>query len=360
MEGILRELQHRGLSIPSDCASGYYRRCSGDFNRQGKGGFRFMISVNTRAAALVERMIADSEALGLGVTRLKNGSTLIDAGIEVPGSLQAGRLFARACMGGLGQVHFTQQTLGEDADLWLPAVAVSVSYPPIACMASQYAGWSIQLDGRSYLGSGPARALAAEEDIFQKLNYRDRADTAVLMLEGREFPDEEVASYAAEKCAVSPERLFLVIAPTASLVGSVQIAARAAETGMHKMMELGVDIRWVTAAASLCPLAPVAENDLRAMGRTNDAILYGARVFYTAQGDDDALKEWIGQIPSCGSRDYGVPFLELFRRYNNDFFQVDPLLFSPAQVEINNVNSGRTFRAGRLNLPLLRASLLED
>lgn len=319
-----------------------------------------MISVNMRAAAVVERMIADSEALGLGVSRLKNGATLIDAGIEVPGSLEAGRLFAQACMGGLGRVHLTQQTFPEDAELWLPAVAVSVSYPPIACMASQYAGWAISLGGRSYMGSGPARALAAEEEVFQKLNYRDRSETAILLLEGRELPDEDVASYAAEKCKVSPEQMFLVIAPTASLVGSVQIAARAAETGMHKMMQLGVDVRWVTAAEGLCPMAPVAEDDLRAMGRTNDAILYGARVFYTVQGDDDALEEWMDKIPSCGSRDYGAPFLELFKRYNNDFYQMDPLLFSPAQVAVNNVNSGRTFRAGHVHVPLLRASLLED
>lgn len=322
-----------------------------------------MISVNKRAAAIVEQMVADSEALGLSITRLGNGATVIDAGIEVPGSLEAGRLFSCACLGGLGQVHFTQQAFGGeqggDADFWLPAVAVSVSYPHIACMASQYAGWAVKLDRHFYMGSGPARALAGEEEIFQKLNYRDQAETAVLMLEGRELPGEEVAAFVAAKCGVQPGQLFLLVAPTASLVGSVQIAARAAEAGLHKMVQLGFDVRWVTAAASLCPLAPVAEDDLGAMGRTNDAILYGGRAFYTVQADDAELEEWIDRIPSCSSRDYGTPFLELFKRYNNDFYQMDPLFFSPAQVAINNVNSGRTFRAGRLNPSLLQASLLE-
>ena len=73
-----------------------------------------------------------------------------------------------------------------------------------------------------------------------------------------------------------------------------------------------------------------------------------------------ALAELIEKVPSESSRDYGTPFYELFKRYNGDFYQIDRMLFSPAQVEINNLNSGRTFRAGRLNPSLLRSSLLES
>jgi methenyltetrahydromethanopterin cyclohydrolase len=324
-----------------------------------------MISVNQGAAAIVARMTEEREALGLGVKQLQNGTTVVDAGIEVPGSLEAGRLFACACMGGLGQVGFAQQTLdnpesGRDTGPWLPAVSVSISYPHIACMASQYAGWAVKLQSYSAIGSGPARALYAGEEIFQKLSYHDQAETAVLMLEGSRMPDEEVAAHVAEKCGVSPDRVALLVAPTASLVGSVQIAARSAETGLHKMMELGFDVRWVTAASGLCPLAPVAGDDLHAIGRTNDAILYGSRVFYVVQAGDDELASLIGRIPSTSSADYGKPFYELLKRHSGDFYQIDPLLFSPAQVEINNLYSGSVFRAGRLNFSLLQASLLQD
>ena len=320
-----------------------------------------MISVNQRAAAIVQQMMNDSEALGLGVSRLRNGTVMIDAGVGVPGSLEAGRLFACACLAGLGQVSFTQQAFNSrDSQFWLPAVAVTVSHPHIACMASQYAGWSIKLDRYFAIGSGPARALHAGEEIFQRLDYQDRAESAVLMLEGRELPDEKVASFVAGKCNVKPEQLTLLIAPTASLVGSIQIAARSAETGLHKLAELGFDVRRVKAASGLCPLAPVAADDLHAIGRTNDAILYGGQVFYEVRAEDDDLKSLIENVPSSSSRDYGTPFYELFMRYKGDFFQIDPLLFSPAQVEINNLNSGRVFRAGHLNLPLLQASLLQD
>jgi methenyltetrahydromethanopterin cyclohydrolase len=316
-----------------------------------------MISVNQGAAAIVAQMVRESEALGLSVMQLKSGTTVLDAGIEVPGSLEAGRLFACACLGGLGQVNLAQQDFD---DFWLPAVAVSASYPQIACMASQYAGWAIKLGRYFAIGSGPARALYAAEEIYQKLNYRDRAETAILMLEGRELPSEEVAAFVAEKCGVQPEHLTLLIAPTASIVGSVQIAARSVETGLHKLVELGFDIRWVIAASGLCPLAPVAADDIHAIGRTNDAILYGAQVFYTVQAEDDEMEALIEKVPSASSRDYGTPFYELFQRYNEDFYQIDRLLFSPAQVQINNVNSGRTFCAGKLNPDLLRASLLEN
>jgi methenyltetrahydromethanopterin cyclohydrolase len=319
-----------------------------------------MISVNQRAAAIVEQMMGDSEALGLGVSRLMNGAVIIDAGVRVPGSLEAGRLFACACLGGLGQVSFTQQTfVSRDSQFWLPAVAVAVSHPHIACMASQYAGWSIKLERYFAIGSGPARALYAGEAIFHKLDYQDRAETAVLMLEGRHLPDEKVASFVAGKCNVKPEQLTLLIAPTASLVGSIQIAARSAETGLHKLAELGFDVRRVKAASGSCPLAPVAADDMHAVGRTNDAILYGGQVFYEVQAEDDDLESLIERVPSASSRDYGTPFYELFMRYKGDFFRIDPLLFSRAQVEINNLNSGHTFCAGHLNPSLLQGSLLE-
>jgi methenyltetrahydromethanopterin cyclohydrolase len=323
-----------------------------------------MISVNQRAAAIVREMIGGYEALGLKVVRLNNGATVIDAGVDAPGSYEAGRLFSCACLGGLGQVGFTQQIFdvrdpGREENFSLPAVEVHVSCPHIACMASQYAGWAVKLDKYFAIGSGPARALYANEEIYQKLDYKDQSETAVLMLESRALPGEEVAAFIAQKCGVKPEQLILAVAPTASLVGSIQVAARSAETGLHKLVELGFDVRRITSAAGLCPLAPIAADDLRAIGRTNDAILYGAIVFYTAQAEDDELAELISKVPSESSRDYGTPFYELFKRYNGDFYQIDRMLFSPAQVEINNAQSGRTFRAGHFNPSLLMASLLE-
>ena len=322
-----------------------------------------MISVNQRAATIVRQMVDEEEALGIRVRPLDNGAAVVDCGVEAPGSLEAGRLFACACLGGLGGVGFAQQVFGgrdaADPGFWLPSVITNIGHPHIACMASQYAGWAIRLDGYSAIGSGPARALYAGEGIYRKLGYRDHSDTAVLMLEARDLPGAAVASFVAERCRVRPEQLTILIAPTASLTGSVQIAARAAETGLHKLMALGFDIRNVKSALGQCPLAPVAGDDLRAIGRTNDAVLYGSRVFYSVEAEDDEIAALIDKIPSTSSRDYGVPFYDLFMKFDRDFYKIDPLLFSPAEVEINNLKSGRTFQAGCLNPSVIRASLLD-
>jgi len=330
-----------------------------------------MISINKRAAEIARRMAADAEALGVAATRLPNGATVIDAGVNVPGSLEAGRLFSEVCLGGLGQVRFCELSFG---DLWLPGVTVSVSHPPVACMAAQYAGWALKAkaDGRHpteqgkffAMGSGPARALYRGEPLFEHLDYEDQADVAVLALEGRELPSEEAAEKVAAKCHVAPDCLYLLVAPTASIVGSVQVAARVVETGMHKMLEVGFDIEGVISAFGTCPLAPIAKDDLRAIGRTNDGVLYGGRAWYTVQVNGDAsmndasIEEIIERLPSSASRDYGTPFYELFQRYNGDFYQIDPLLFSPAEVSINSVTSGRTFHAGQVNGAMLRRALL--
>jgi methenyltetrahydromethanopterin cyclohydrolase len=321
-----------------------------------------MLSLNERALEIVRDMIADAEALGLEVRRLGNGAMLVDAGVNVPGSLEAGRLFAEACMAGLGKVRFCETGNGK---LSFPSVSVAVGRPTLACMASQYAGWAVKVDetlvsgGYFAMGSGPARALFLGEPLFRKLEYRDRSEAAVLALESRSLPSEEVAAWIAGKCRIAPGQLTLLVAPTASLVGSVQIAARVVETGLHKMLEAGFDIGSVISGFGTCPVAPVARDDLRAIGRTNDAVLYGAKAWYTVRGDDERIENLVEKLPSSASKDYGTPFYELFQRYGGDFYRIDPLLFSPAEISINNVATGRSFHAGRVNFDLIGRMFLE-
>jgi methenyltetrahydromethanopterin cyclohydrolase len=321
-----------------------------------------MLSLNDRALAIVRTMIAEAEALQLVVERLDNGTTVVDAGVNIPGSLEAGRLFAEACLSGMGQVHFCELNFGEFS---LPGVNVAVNQPALACMAAQYAGWAVKVEGPASpqkfmaMGSGPARALYRGEPLFQDLAYRDPADVAVLALESRKLPSEQVAEWVAEKCRVSPDRLYLLVAPTASLAGSVQIAARVVETGLHKMQVIGFDLKTVLAGFGTCPLAPVAAEDLRAVGRTNDVVLYGGRTWYTVRGDDAEIEAAIVKLPSSASKDYGSPFYELFQRYQGDFYKIDPSLFSPAEVFLNNVVSGRSFHAGQVNPDIIRQMLAE-
>jgi methenyltetrahydromethanopterin cyclohydrolase len=70
------------------------------------------------------------------------------------------------------------------------------------------------------------------------------------------------------------------------------------------------------------------------------------------------LAALVERLPSSASPDYGTPFADIFARYDNDFYKIDPMLFSPASVWLTNVVSGRTFRAGAINPDVLRASLV--
>jgi methenyltetrahydromethanopterin cyclohydrolase len=316
------------------------------------------LSLNERALARAETLITEAEALGAAVQVLSNGTRVIDCGIDVPGGLEAGRIFAEVCMGGLGAVSFTHLTFLKD--WWLPALKVQTDQPKLACMAAQYAGWSVSKDDYFAMGSGPARALIrAEEELYDELGYTDEAKVAVLCLETGAIPTPKIADYIAERAGVKPEALTLLAAPTACTVGSVQVAARVVETGLHKLHELGFDLGKILNGFGTCPLPPVAKSDIRAIGRTNDAILYGGQVYYTVRADDEELEELAPRVPASTSKDYGAPFYDTFKGYKFDFYQVDPLLFSPAEIFMTNVVSGRTFHAGQVNPEVLQKSFLE-
>jgi methenyltetrahydromethanopterin cyclohydrolase len=207
------------------------------------------------------------------------------------------------------------------------------------------------------MGSGPLRARArVEKELFGKLGYGEDVTRGVLVLEGRTLPTDDVAKWIAAKAGIAPSALTIAIAPTASLAGGMQIVARSIETGLHKMDTLGFDVRKVVSASGVAPLPPVAKSDMRAIGRTNDAVLYGAHSRYTVRAEDEELASLAERLPSSSSADYGTPFYDIFKRYDNDFYKIDPLLFSPAEVWLTSVSSGRTFHAGRVNAAVLKAS----
>ena len=322
---------------------------------EGPGGV--FLGLNERAAAIAEAMVADALVLGVRASTLENGARVVDCGIEAPGGLEAGRLLAEACMGGGGRVGFT----AVDVDgLHLPGVQVWTDHPAIACLGSQYAGWAIKPEGYFAMGSGPLRAIArVEHELFERLGYAEPpSGPGVLVLEARTPPNAAVAAYVAGKAGLTADRLTFLVAPTASPAGGVQISARVVETALHKMLELGFDVRNILTGFGTAPLAPIAKSDMRAIGRTNDCVLYGGMVHLTVRGEDGELEALAARIPSSASRDYGTPFYDIFQRYGGDFYKVDPHLFSPARVSLTNVKSGRTFAAGAVNAAVLRQSLI--
>jgi len=312
------------------------------------------LGINDRAGEIVESMEEHADLLRVKITTLPGGARVVDAGVEAAGGFDAGLAVSEICMGGLGHITCTPLQIGGAA--W-PGVTVWTDHPAVACMASQYAGWAISVGRFFGMGSGPLRAHSrVERELFEKLGYEEDATQGVLVVETRALPTDEVAAWVAQKARLTPSQITLVVAPTASLAGGVQISARILETGLHKMETLGFDVRRVVSGMGTAPIPPVAKNDLHAIGRTNDCILYGGQARYTVRAGDAELAALAAKVPASSSRDYGTPFYEIFQRYQGDFYKIDPLLFSPAEVWLTSTESGRTFHAGHLNPEVLRAS----
>ncbi|MFO7902741.1 MAG: methenyltetrahydromethanopterin cyclohydrolase [Pirellulaceae bacterium] len=317
----------------------------------------YPVDLNCRAGVLVDALIGEAEILRLSVSRDGSGVRIVDAGINVAGGLEAGRLIAEICMAGLGRVSISNGGAVPDWPLSLHVHTVS---PVIACLASQYAGWSLShgsgKDAFFALGSGPGRILAGKEPLFAELGLTDRANRACLVLEVDRKPPPELTAKVAAACGVRAEHLTLILTPTRSLAGMVQVVARVLEVALHKAHALGFPMANIIDGFGSVPIPAPAPDFLTAMGRTNDAILFAGQVHLFVDGEDAAAEALCKRLPSSASRDYGRSFAEVFKAYNYDFFEIDPMLFSPARVIVSALASGRSFRAGAFDPSLIERS----
>jgi methenyltetrahydromethanopterin cyclohydrolase len=315
------------------------------------------LRLNASALGIADDVETRADELRIATTTLSGGARIIDLGIDVLGGYAAGLAMAEICMGGLGHISYVTIRVGEENYF---GVEVWTDHPAVSCMASQYAGWAIQVDKFFAMGSGPLRAHArVEKDLFAKLKYEETASDGVLVLETRAHPTDAVAAWVAERAHMKPAQLTFVVAPTASIAGSVQIVSRVVETGLHKLDALGFDVTRVIQASGSAPVPPQTTSDLKAIGRTNDCILYGGQARFLVDASNEELEPLAAKLPASASPDYGTPFIDVFNAYKGDFYKIDPLLFSPAEVWLTSTRTGRTFHGGLLNPEVLRASLLE-
>ena len=314
------------------------------------------LSVNQLSQPLVSHLIQQAGKLKLGIAQHESGCTIVDAGIDYEGCSEAGRLIAEICMGGLGQVHIAHSNRFSQ---WPGTISVSSEHPVLACLASQYAGWALSHGKFFSLGSGPARALAQREDLFKELDYTDLAESTCLVLETDRIPPIEVIEKIIRDTKVSPEDLTLILTPTTSIAGATQIVGRVLEVALHKAHTLHFPLENIVSGTGVAVLPPVANDFMTAMGRTNDAILFGGTVNLQVRCTDAAAAKLANELPSIASKDYGKPFAQVFKSYNMDFYQIDPMLFSPAQVTISNLESGNVFEGGTLNAELIALSFTD-
>jgi len=179
-----------------------------------------------------------------------------------------------------------------------------------------------------------------------------------VVLETDKYPPLKLMEQFAEECKVSPENLAITLTPTTSITGATQVSGRIVETGIHKLSKLGLDPKVVSYAWGCAPIPPIHPKFTQAMARTNDAILYGGTAYYAVEHDDEEeLKQIVNKAPSKASKAYGKPFIEIFEEANYNFYRIDPNFFAPAVLIVNNMKTGRIFKAGEINSETLARSV---
>ncbi|MGQ9910279.1 MAG: methenyltetrahydromethanopterin cyclohydrolase [Candidatus Flexifilum sp.] len=319
------------------------------------------ISLNREAMTIVRQILARPQALGVTIERLENGATVIDMGQRAPGSWAAARAYTLITLGGLGECSYETfpYPIG---GVRLPAVRVMVDFPLLACGASQIAGWRLTAGDFAPILAGPARALNADPDPhFAHIAYRDRADEAVIAIQTREPVRRAWADSIAAACGIEPANLYILAAPNASLVCAVQVSARIVEQTLHRLEEEGMPLEALVSAQGFCVIPPLIDDDRIAMGRINDALLYGGEAtFYLRHPDDAFVRATAERVVSRASRAYGRPFIEIFEDAGRDFYAIPLDLHSPAVVHLNNLTTGRTFSAGAINEAVLSRSFFDE
>lgn len=316
-----------------------------------KNGSAFL---NDNAQNIAETMVRDAERLRIGVSTGPLGERLIDAGAKAQGSVEAGLRMAEAATGGLASIS---TLMDRGSGKWPFNVEVRSSQPVLACLASQYAGWNLSSGDYFAMGSGPVRSLARVEPLFSTLSYHEKAGASVVILETSKAPPPAVVEKVAKATSLKPENLTFIYAPTQSMAATVQIVARVLEVALHKANDLKFPLDDIVEGIAAAPIPAPHPDFLTAMGRTNDAIIYGGIVQLFLRGPAKAARELAEQLPSSTSRDYGRPFAEIFKHFKGDFYAIDPLLFSPAEVVVTALETGETFRHGGRDVAMLEMSL---
>ena len=173
-------------------------------------------------------------------------------------------------------------------------------------------------------------------------------------MEVEDFPPDVIIQKILKDCNLTKGRLTIFLTPTKSLSGTTQVVSRVLEVALHKAHTLGFDLGNVVEGVATAPLPNPGRDFISAMGRTNDAILYGGSVHLWVSGHEADAKKLAEDLPSCNSKQFGKSFAEIFKEINYDFYKIDPALFAPSEIWISSINTGETWHEGKLNFEILK------
>lgn len=297
-----------------------------------------MEPLNRLATELIDEAIDFADELAIDVYALDGDAAVVDFGVDVPGATEAGLLLTEIQTAGLATV---QTTVADAGGRPRTHVELSTDHPALALLCAAKGGWELSVGGFEGLGSGPARALVAEESVYEQTGYREVADFAVLAVETDRLPGEAVAAHVAERTGVAESSVFLPAFAAASLTGSVVAASRASELATMRLTELGYDPQNVLSVTGSAPVPPVAADEAVAMAWATDAVAYGGQVHLVLEEPPAAP----AALASTAATEYGLPFVEIFESVDWAYAELDRALFAPAQVTVDVVG-GDSYVAG--------------
>ncbi|MGI9952651.1 methenyltetrahydromethanopterin cyclohydrolase [Moorellaceae bacterium AZ2] len=319
-----------------------------------------MFSYNLAAVSIIkQKVLPRTEELRIGAWVLRNGATVVDMGINYPGSWSAAQLFVEIGLGGRGEVKYSKMKIG---DYLVPTVCVYVTHPVVTEMSSHVAYWKLQYQGQDVVISGPIRAIQAPDVFSRAVSYRDtEAGCGVAMIQSADLPDEGLAEVIADGAKIPVENLYLVVARTGSLVGAVQVAARNVEQTLPSLYDRGFNLGCIVQAWGLTPIIAVVDNEIEAYGRVNDCLLYGQETNLWVDCQDEEIERVLADLPFSKNTDiYGIPFKNLFIKCGSSWAKVPREWDAPARVNFFNLRTGHRFTAGRINNKVLLKDFLGE
>jgi len=206
------------------------------------------------------------------------------------------------------------------------------------------------------LGSGPARSLALKEPLFKDIEYSDNSEKTCIVMEVDSFPPNDIVEKISNDTKVHAKNLTIIITPTSSVAGNIQVVSRVLEVALHKAHELKFPMNEIIEGFGSAPIPPTSPDFLTAMGRTNDAIIFAGITQLLVNTTDENAEDLCTKMPSSTSNDYGKPFADIFKDYEYDFFKIDANLFSPSKVIVSNMNTGNSFISGSVDSALMKKS----
>ncbi|SHJ17446.1 methenyltetrahydromethanopterin cyclohydrolase [Clostridium amylolyticum] len=315
-----------------------------------------MISVNEKSIKLVEKMIQDPEAYKVKVHNIC-GAHVIDAGVEAHGSWEAAKLVTEILFGGLNKVNlgtFPERIGG----VYYNSVEVYSDHVVLQQAACNISGWELRPGKYAPVLAGPGRTVARKPgDWLEKYSdYSDKYHKAVLTVEKGTLMSEEEVKDLIDATGIDPKDLYIIVAASGSIVCSVEVAARIIEQTLHRLKEEKFNLDNIVEAHGFCVIPPVVKDDLIAMGRLNDVLMYGGQSTFTVHCEDSEIERVINKITTDKCPAYGTMFQKVYEEHGCDFYQVPMEMYSPAKVVIINEKTGRIFKAGEFNLEVLEKS----